>query len=82
MNAIELRPIAVAVDATNWSSYKEGIFSNCEADINHAVVAVGFTSDYWIVRNSWGSGWGMNGYIHLAMGNTCGILNYAYLLYA
>ena len=31
---------------------------------------------YWIVRNQWGTGWGMNGYAWLAMGdNTCGILN-------
>ena len=31
---------------------------------------------YFIVRNQWGSSWGMNGYIYLAMQyNTCGILN-------
>ena len=31
---------------------------------------------YWILRNQWGSYWGMNGYAYLAMGeNTCGVLN-------
>jgi C1A family cysteine protease len=29
---------------------------------------------YWIVRNTWGSDWGENGYVRLKFGeNTCGI---------
>ena len=68
-------PVAVAVDAFNWSNYKSGIFANCERNINHAVTVVGYTYSSWIIRNSWGAGWGDKGFIHLNRGNTCGVLD-------
>lgn len=37
------RPISVAVDATNWSPYKSGVFNNCKASLNHGVLLVGVT---------------------------------------
>jgi len=51
------------MDARNLISYKEGEpFSNCTSDranFNHAIVVVGRTEEgNWIVRNSWGKGWG------------------------
>ena len=76
--AIDQAPIAVAVDASNWSQYRSGDFSNCGSRVNHAVVAVGHTDSHWIVRNSWGARWGEKGFIYLKKGNTCNILNYAY----
>ena len=67
-----------------WSYYKSGVLSNCGTTIDHALLAVGWGFDaatnqnYWIVENSWGTSWGQNGYVWIAMTNTttagtCGI---------
>jgi len=46
--------------------------------LDHGVLAVGFDgSSNWIVKNSWGTGWGEAGYITLGAGNTCGVSNAA-----
>ena len=71
--AIMQRPIGVSVDASNWQGYASGIFSNCKRHINHDVLLVGLTSKYYKIKNSWGILWGEDGYIRLALGNTCGI---------
>lgn len=71
------RPISVAVDATNWSAYKSGVFNNCATRLNHGVLLVGVTDQYWKVKNSWAASWGEQGFIRLARGNTCGICNVA-----
>lgn len=57
-------------------SYKSGIFNSCPetGTVDHTVALVGYTPDYWIVRNSWGTTWGEKGYIRLKMGPTCGML--------
>lgn len=76
-NAIAGRPISVAVDATNWSPYKAGVFNNCATKLNHGVLLVGISDQYWKVKNSWGTSWGESGFIRVARGNTCGICNVA-----
>jgi hypothetical protein len=73
LNALSGRPISVAVDATNWSPYKSGIFSNCETTLNHGVLLTGVSDNYWVIKNSWDTTWGEKGYMRLAKGNTCGI---------
>jgi C1A family cysteine protease len=77
--AITLRPIAVNVDATNWQLYESGIFDQCTTNTNHVALAVGFGDGYWLIKNSWGTGWGVNGYIKIKDGNTCGFLTQSYM---
>lgn len=76
-SGINSHPISVAVDATNWSNYKSGVFSNCKTSLNHAVLLVGVTSGNWKIKNSWGTGWGESGYIRMSSGNTCGVCGHA-----
>jgi len=74
------QPVSVAIDASQaFSRYTSGVFTGpCSStSINHAVTAVGYTGDFWIVRNSWGTTWGNKGYIHMKRGqNICNINNY------
>ncbi|OAY68564.1 Ananain [Ananas comosus] len=73
MYAVSNQPIAAALDASgNFQHYKRGVFSGpCGTRLNHAIVIIGYGQDssgkkFWIVRNSWGAGWGEGGYIRLA----------------
>jgi len=73
-------PVSIAVDASGgFQSYKSGVFSGpCGTSLNHAILAVGSVSSgsYFIVKNSWGTSWGAQGYIHMAKGkNLCGMTN-------
>jgi C1A family cysteine protease len=67
--------VAVCASGTQWQSYKSGIMDfACGKSLNHAILAVGYSSGYYIVRNSWGASWGIQGYVHMVRGkNLCGI---------
>lgn len=75
--ALAETPVSVCVDAEQWSYYTGGIYSNCGYSLDHAVLAVGYDSSSWKVKNSWGTGWGERGYIRLKLGDTCGVLDNA-----
>lgn len=67
-------PIACGIAANDaMLAYTGGIFSDESDDqIDHIISVVGFGKDasgleFWIVRNSWGSHWGENGYMRIQM---------------
>jgi hypothetical protein len=82
MAAVAAGPVSVALeaDALVFQFYTGGILNSdaCGLELDHAVVVVGYGSDpiygpYYIVRNSWGPLWGVNGYINIAIVDGPGI---------
>merc|ERR1711959_329164 len=76
--------MGICVNAGVWNDYTGGVMTSSACGPmgamyqDHCVMATGYNSTapvpYWIVRNSWASTWGEEGYIYLEMAkNTCGL---------
>lgn len=75
-------PITVCVNASWWQFYTGGVMTadSCGNSgywaLNHCVALTGFDLDdgYWVLRNSWDTTWGEDGYMRVEYGtNTCGV---------
>jgi len=79
-------PVAIAFQViSGFSLYTGGVYSvdNCGTttdDVNHAVLAVGYGTDwisglpFWTVKNSWSAEWGVDGYFYIERGvNMCAL---------
>ncbi|GAU43703.1 hypothetical protein TSUD_254320 [Trifolium subterraneum] len=90
LKAVANQPVAVAIDTSGlFELYSSGIFTGeCGTNLIHAVTIVGYgTSNdgikYWLVKNSWGTEWGEQGYIRIkrdidAKEGLCGIAKNAW----
>jgi hypothetical protein len=79
---VDTGPLAVSMGIlSSYGGYWDGDIYRCTNDTgtNHAVAIVGYddAGGYWWVRNSWGSGWGDNGYFKLGYGE-CSVERYVY----
>jgi len=77
-------PISICVDAASWQFYIGGVISEiCGQSLDHCVQITGYATEttifgtkkpYWIIRNSWGAGWGEDGFVYVERNkNLCGV---------
>jgi len=71
--------VAIEADQMAFQSYRSGVITTgCGTKLDHGVLAVGYGTlngeDYFLVKNSWGPGWGDQGYVRIGQNNVCGIL--------
>lgn len=84
---ISTTPVGALIYATtDFQSYSSGIYSGCPSSfadsysrINHAVVIVGYDSNgNYIIKNSWGTAWGQNGFGIVSKDRDCGLSAFAF----
>lgn len=76
--AVSEGPVAVYVQAmSGFMSYGGGVFDGYCGQFDHAVTVIGWGNtgglDYWLIRNSWGTGWGESGHIRVKINGNCQI---------
>ena len=72
-SAVFKTPVSVAIEADTryFQSYSGGVLdaSTCGTQLDHGVLVVGYGEEkgekYWLVKNSWSSSWGENGYVKI-----------------
>jgi len=64
--------VAAAVYVNSYfQAYRSGVFSGCQSGtVNHAIVLCGWddAKGAWLLKNSWGTGWGENGFMWIKYG--------------
>ena len=79
-SAVTTGPTSIAIEADKrvFQMYKGGVLNSieCGHKLDHGVLAVGYGSDHFIVKNSWGGSWGEEGYVRISNSaeDICGIL--------
>ena len=85
--AVAQQPVSVAIEADTryFQSYSSGVLtsSSCGTTLDHGVLVVGYGTenviDYWLLKNSWGTTWGEDGYVKIGRSDStndagiCGI---------
>ena len=71
--AVSLGPVSIAIEADTRTLqlYSDGVITSsaCGTNLDHGVLIVGYGEEsntpYWLVKNSWGTSWGEDGYVKL-----------------
>jgi len=75
--ALNVGPVSVCLAASAFQTYHGGILATCPGNVDHCVQAVAYDDNVWTLRNSWGAGWGEQGFVRVQRGsNLCHVADY------